>query len=169
MSLYSVIFYIFALIIVVSTVTVVVTKNILHSAFALFMTLFGVAAIYVLLYADFIAITQILVYIGGILVLIIFGIMLTNKITDAELKTKNLSVVPAAIFVIIFTALLIFVMVTTQWKVAVTPQVTEVTVGKIGTLLLTDYLLPFEIASIILLIALIGAAMYSRKEKIKIK
>jgi len=102
-------------------------------------------------------------------VLIIFGIMLTNKITDAELKTKNLSVVPAAIFVIIFTALLIFVMVTTQWKVAVTPQVTEVTVGKIGTLLLTDYLLPFEIASIILLIALIGAAMYSRKEKIKIK
>jgi NADH-quinone oxidoreductase subunit J len=169
MSLYSIIFYIFAIVIVVSAVAVVVTKNILHSAFALFITLFGIAAIYVLLYADFIAITQIIVYIGGILVLIIFGIMLTNKITDADLKTKNLSELPASVFVIVFTALLIFIMVTTQWKVAVEPSKNEVTIGKIGTLLLTDYLLPFEIASIVLLIVLIGAAMYSRKEKTKIK
>jgi NADH-quinone oxidoreductase subunit J len=168
MSLYSLIFYFFAIIIVASAVYVVVTKNIIHSAVSLFITLFGIAAIYVLLYADFIAITQIMVYIGGILVLLIFGIMLTNKVTDVDLKTKNLSVFPSAIFVTGLTALLIFILLTTKWKIATEPLQTDVTIAKIGVLLLTDYLLPFEIASIILLIALIGAAMYSRKEKTKI-
>jgi len=168
MSLYSLIFYFFAIIIVASAVYVVTTKNIIHSAVSLFITLFGIAAIYVLLYADFIAITQIMVYIGGILVLLIFGIMLTNKVTDVDLKTKNLSVFPSAIFVTGLTALLIFILLTTKWKIATEPLQTDVTIAKIGVLLLTDYLLPFEIASIVLLIALIGAAMYSRKEKTKI-
>ncbi|HEY5123504.1 MAG TPA: NADH-quinone oxidoreductase subunit J [Ignavibacteria bacterium] len=165
MSLYSILFYLFALIIVVSAVYVVSTKNIIHSAVSLFITLFAIAAIYVLLYADFLAITQIMVYIGGILVLLIFGIMLTSKITNLDLKTKNLSDLPAILFVAGLTGVLVFIMLTTNWKTVPEPSKNDITINAIGKLLLTDYLLPFEVASIILLIALIGAAMYSRKEK----
>lgn len=164
MSLYDGIFYAFAIITVVSAFIVVLSKNIIYSAVSLFITLFGVAGFFVLLHADFIAVTQIMIYIGGILVLLIFGVMLTTKITDVKLKTKNINTLTSAIFVIGITAVLIFIMLTTNWKVAEVVKYDE-TIDKIGVLLLTDYLLPFEIASIILLIALIGAAMYARKSK----
>jgi NADH-quinone oxidoreductase subunit J len=164
MSLYDGIFYAFAIITVVSAFIVVLSKNIIYSAVSLFITLFGVAGFFVLLHADFIAVTQIMIYIGGILVLLIFGVMLTTKITDVKLKTKNINTLTSAIFVIGITAVLIFIMLTTNWKVAEIVKY-DVTINKIGVLLLTDYLLPFEIASIILLIALIGAAMYARKSK----
>ncbi len=164
MSLYDGIFYAFAIITVVSAFIVVLSKNIIYSAVSLFITLFGVAGFFVLLHADFIAVTQIMIYIGGILVLLIFGVMLTTKITDVKLKTKNINALTSAIFVIGITAVLIFIMLTTNWKVAEVVKYDE-TIDKIGVLLLTDYLLPFEIASLILLIALIGAAMYARKSK----
>ena len=164
MSLYDGIFYAFAIITVVSAFIVVLSKNIIYSAVSLFITLFGVAGFFVLLHADFIAVTQIMIYIGGILVLLIFGVMLTTKITDVKLKTKNINALTSAIFVVGITAVLIFIMLTTNWKVAEVVKYDE-TIDKIGVLLLTDYLLPFEIASIILLIALIGAAMYARKSK----
>ena len=164
MSLYDGIFYAFAIITVVSAFIVVLSKNIIYSAVSLFITLFGVAGFFVLLHADFIAVTQIMIYIGGILVLLIFGVMLTTKITDVKLKTKNINTLTSAIFVVGITAVLIFIMLTTNWKVAEVVKYDE-TIDKIGVLLLTDYLLPFEIASIILLIALIGAAMYARKSK----
>lgn len=164
MSLYDGIFYAFAIITVVSAFIVVLSKNIIYSAVALFITLFGVAGFFVLLQADFIAVTQIMIYIGGILVLLIFGVMLTTKITDVKLKTKNINTLTSAIFVIGITAVLIFIMLTTNWKVAEIVKYDD-TIDKIGVLLLTDYLLPFELASIILLIALIGAAMYARKSK----
>jgi NADH-quinone oxidoreductase subunit J len=106
-----------------------------------------------------------MVYIGGILVLLIFGIMLTSKITNLDLKTKNLSDLPAILFVAGLTGVLVFIMLTTNWKTVPEPSKNDITINAIGKLLLTDYLLPFEVASIILLIALIGAAMYSRKEK----
>ena len=164
MSLYDGIFYAFAIITVVSAFIVVLSKNIIYSAVSLFITLFGVAGFFVLLHADFIAVTQIMIYIGGILVLLIFGVMLTTKITDVKLKTKNINALTSAIFVVGITTVLIFIMLTTNWKVAEVVKYDE-TIDKIGVLLLTDYLLPFEIASIILLIALIGAAMYARKSK----
>ena len=164
MSLYDGIFYVFAIITIASAFIVVLSKNIVHSAVALFITLFSVAALYALLYADFIAVTQIMIYIGGILILLMFGVMLTTKITDVKLKTKNINNLSAAIFVIGFTAVLIYIMLTTNWRVAEIIEY-EVTINRIGVLLLTDYLLPFEIASVVLLVALIGAAMYARKSK----
>jgi len=164
MSLYDGIFYAFAIITIVSAFIVVLSKNIVHSAVALFITLFSVAALYALLYADFIAVTQIMIYIGGILILLMFGVMLTTKITDVKLKTKNINNLSAAIFVIGITAVLIYIMIITNWRVAEIIEY-EITINRIGVLLLTDYLLPFEIASVVLLVTLIGAAMYARKSK----
>ncbi|HKJ82064.1 MAG TPA: NADH-quinone oxidoreductase subunit J, partial [Ignavibacteriaceae bacterium] len=81
MNIYDIIFYLFAIITLVSAFFVVTTRNIIYSAYYLLFTFFGVAGIYVLLGADFIAIVQLVVYVGGILILLLFGVMLTNKIT----------------------------------------------------------------------------------------
>ena len=76
-------------IVLVSALWVVVSKNLIHAAVSLLVTLFGIAGLYIFLYADFIAATQIIVYVGGILVLIIFGVMLTNKIDKPSIATSS--------------------------------------------------------------------------------
>jgi NADH-quinone oxidoreductase subunit J len=164
MTYSTVLFYVFAFLAIVSAVFVVSAKNIVHSAYSLFVTLFSIGVFYVLLKADFIAVTQLMVYIGGILILMLFGIMLTQKVTDVEIKIKILNIVPSVLFTVGITAILLFIMLTTKWNIK-TPQVNETTVNLIGKQMLSGYLLPFEVASVVLLIALIGAAMYARKSK----
>lgn len=164
MTYITILFYVFAFLAIVSAVYVVTAKNIVHSAYSLFVTLFSIAGFYILLKADFIAVTQVMVYIGGILILMLFGIMLTQKVTDVEIKIKILNVIPSVIFTVGITALLLFVMLTTKWRVF-TPLYAESTVDQIGIKMLSSYLLPFEVASVVLLVALIGAAMYARKTK----
>jgi len=164
MTYSTVLFYVFAFLAIVSAVFVVSAKNIVHSAYSLFVTLFSIGVFYVLLKADFIAVTQLMVYIGGILILMLFGIMLTQKVTDIEIKIKILNIVPSVLFTVGITAILLFIMLTTKWNIR-TPQVNETTVNLIGKQMLSGYLLPFEVASVVLLIALIGAAMYARKSK----
>jgi NADH-quinone oxidoreductase subunit J len=140
----------------------VFAKNVIYSAVSLFVSLLGTAALYLLLRADFLALTQVMVYIGGILILLIFGIMMTTRITDAEIKTTNLSSIPAMFVSAGVFVILIIVLLTTKWNIN-PPVENDVTVNQIGNLLLSTYLLPFEIASVLLLVALMGAAMYARK------
>jgi NADH-quinone oxidoreductase subunit J len=164
MNFYDIIFYIFAAITLLSALFVVTTRNIVHSAFYLLFTFFGVAGIYVLLGADFIAISQILIYVGGILILLLFGVMLTNKITNVEIRTGTVHMLPAVIATGIFMGAVVAVMVWTEWKSE--PSVTPLTTTKdIGHLLLTDYVLIFELLGILLLVALIGAASIARRDK----
>ncbi len=162
MNIYDIIFYLFAIITVLSAFFVVNTRNIVYSAFYLLFTFFGVAGIYVLLGADFIAVVQLIVYVGGILILIMFGVMLTNKITNVQIKTGTLQVVPAAIGVGIFAGIIAAVMITTNWKSYNTTIPTS-TAGSLGMVLLQQYALVFELLGILLLIALIGAASIARK------
>lgn len=165
MDLYTIIFYIFAITTVVSACVVVFSRHIVRAAFALLFAFFGVAGIYVFLLADFIAVTQLLIYVGGILVLILFGVMLTSRQINVDVKTGTIQMVPALIIVAALAGTLIGVFWSTNWPVA--PQIENVdrTASKIGELLMTQYLLPFEIASIVLLVALIGAVMIARREK----
>lgn len=149
---------------IISAVMVVYSKKLLNSAIALLFTLFGVAGLYVFLWADFLAAVQVVVYIGGILILIIFGIMLTNRITTVYISHSNIQQGYGGIIVVILMGFLGWMIVKTPWlqKQALEP---EQTVATIGRLILTDYLMPFEVASILLLGALIGAATLSRSEK----
>ena len=164
MNIYDIIFYIFAAITILSALFVVTTRNIVHSAFYLLFTFFGVAGIYVLLGADFIAIAQIMVYVGGILILILFGVTLTNKITSVEIRTGTVQMLPAAIGVAIFMGAVISVMMMTNWKSE--PGMIPLTTTKdLGHLLINEYVLIFELLGILLLIALIGAASIARREK----
>ncbi len=167
MDLVTIIFYIFAAVIVISAAVVVFSKNIMYSAFSLLFTFFGVAAVYVLLNADFLALTQILIYIGGILVLIIFGVMLTTKITGVDIKTGitgkfqvGLTAFLAAVFFIVLAIMYSKV----QWNVKSAKPLQD-TITPIGHSLLTDYILAFEAASVVLLIAIIGAVMIARRKK----
>lgn len=164
MNIYDIIFYLFAAITLVSAFFVVTTRNIVYSAFNLLLTFFGVAGIYVLLGADFIAIVQIIVYVGGILVLILFGVMLTNKITNIQIKTGTLQIVPAVLAVVLLAGTLIRMFLNTEWKSSATQLPSQTTAFALGRLLLTDYVLIFELLGILLLVALIGAATIARKE-----
>lgn len=164
MNTYDLIFYIFALVIISSGLIVVLARNIVYSAFALLFTFFGVAGIYVLLSADFLAIVQIIIYVGGILILIIFGVMLTNKITNVEIKTESVQIIPATLIVGILSGLLLAALTKTEWR-KTEPNLVDNTVTDIGRLLIGDYVLLFELAGIILLVALIGSVMIARKEK----
>ena len=152
--------------IVGSAFMVVTSPNLVHSAVSLLFTFFGIAAIYIYLYADFIAATQVVVYVGGILVLIIFGVMLTNKIENATITSKTHNQIPGALFSGILLLLQFYAIFNTKWLVNDNPEKTS-TVMDIGELLLGKYLLPFEVVSILLLSALIGAALLARKKNSK--
>jgi NADH-quinone oxidoreductase subunit J len=168
MVLLDVIFYLFAVLVVVSAAIVAFSKNIMYSAFSLLFTFFGVAGMYVLLNADFIAVTQIMIYIGGILVLIIFGVMLTTKITGVDIKSGTLGkvqIITASVVSAAIAALLIIMYMNTDWYTAESSFESASSIEPIGALLLTDYLIAFEAASVLLLIAIIGAALIARRKQ----
>src|SRR6266545_7655777 len=107
MSVATAVFYLIALITVVSAAMVAFSRNIIYSAFSLLGTFMGVAGIYVFLGADFVAAVQVLIYVGGILVLILFAVMLTHRITDVQITNRASGRIPALIVVGIFVYLLI--------------------------------------------------------------
>lgn len=162
MTVYDIIFYLFALITVGSAFFVVTLRNIVYSAFFLLFTLFGVAGLFVLLSADFIAVVQLVIYVGGILVLLLFGVMLTHNITQVQIKTSTLQIIPSAIAVLILAFSLIKIFLNTNWK-TVTLTVQSSSVEGLGVLLLNQYSVVFELIGILLLIALIGAASMARR------
>jgi NADH-quinone oxidoreductase subunit J len=165
MDLYAIIFYFFAAVTLGSACIVVFSRNIVRAAFALLFAFFGVAGIYIFLLADFIAVTQLLIYVGGIMVLILFGVMLTSHQINVDAKTGTIQTLPAILIAACIGGGLVWAFWITDWKVNSQLPLVETTAPKIGELLLTKYLLPFEIASVILLVALIGAAMIARREK----
>ena len=158
-------FWFFFLITIGSAIFVVTVRNLVHAAFWLMITLFCVAALYVFLKADFLAATQVVVYVGGILVLVLFGVMMTSGKLDMNLKMERGQIVLGGIVSAGIFAILLLVANQTEWKISQTPfDSGEGTTRLIGEAIMGDFLLPFEAASIILLIALIGAVLITRKE-----
>jgi NADH-quinone oxidoreductase subunit J len=123
----------------------------------------GVAGIYVFLGADFVAAVQLLIYVGGILVLVLFAVMLTHRITDVQITNRAAGRLTALIVTGVLLYLLVETVRGTSWAKA-KELVFKATTGTIGDLFLESYLLPFELASLVLLAALIGAVVISRKE-----
>ncbi|NHZ84641.1 MAG: NADH-quinone oxidoreductase subunit J [Planctomycetia bacterium] len=159
----NIVFWFFVVITITAALMVVLSKNLVYAAIALLITFLGVAAMYIFLWADFMAGAQVMIYIGGILILLLFGIMLTHKITSVRISHTNVQKgVGALVVVAIFVGLV--------WMVNITPwlnipaQEPVQTVRDIGILLMTDFLLPLEAICILLLGALIGAAVLARKE-----
>jgi NADH-quinone oxidoreductase subunit J len=158
------VFYVFAAVTVGSAAVVVLARSLIYSAFALLFTFFGVAGLYVLLGADFLAATQLLVYVGGILVLLLFGVMLTHKLYDLDLRSEVTQFVPGLIIAVGLFLIVAVTALRTQWM-AGEGHAPAPTTAEIGRLFMNEFLLPFEAASILLLVALIGAAMIVRRRK----
>ena len=159
----NIVFWFFVVMTIAAALTVVLSKNLIYAAIALLVTFLGVAAMYVFLWADFMAGTQVMIYIGGILILLLFGIMLTTKITSVRISHTNVQRGVGALIVAAIFGGLIWMINFTPW-LQILSQEQQQTVHDIGTLLMTDFLLPFEVASVLLLGALIGAAVLARKE-----
>ncbi len=166
-TLKTFIFYGFALMTITSALLVVTVRNIVHAAFSLMVTLFGVAGLYVFLQADFLAATQVIVYVGGILVLILFGVMMTSGRLEMRIHIERGQLLLGGVIALALLMLLLTVIANTPvWKNltddgAELPPTTE----RIGELILNGpFLLPFEVVSVLLLVALIGATLISRKE-----
>jgi len=178
MSLAQVLFYAMAFIAIASAMYVAATKNLVRGIFMFFVTLFALAGLYVLALADFVAVTQIVIYVGGILVLILFAFMLSGKETLNSLgeqkgKLVNSGKIPGLILSTLFFVVMVAMILKMnadklgwiQQSVANgnVMQPTDNGINNIGINLMTSYLLPFEAISILLMMALIGAAHIARK------
>lgn len=172
------IFIFLGLITITSAWFVAASSNLVRSVFMFFVTLFSIAGLYVFALADFVAITQIVIYVGGVLVLMLFTFMLSSKETLEKLEERkhkyfSLKQLPALLVAIAFLLVLVNAVLKLnpdrlQWILAAknnTFQPQDNTVTNIGTNLMTTYLLPFEAISILLMMALVGAAHLARKEQ----
>lgn len=153
-------FLLFGIIAVISAVLVVSLKKIIYCALFLALFLLSVAGLFFLLDADFLGIVQILLYIGGVIVLILFAVMLTAKVsTNLLIQTNEQKLISLIICFILFI-IIGYVTVTTNLSGnKKTPELSAGIIREVGKLLMTVYVLPFEIASLVLLIALIGATV----------
>ena len=145
----------------------VTSKKLMHSAIGLLFCLFGIAGLYALLAADFLAITQIMVYIGGILTLIIFGVMLTTRLSDVERKVfalSSVSTVSGVVLGLASAAFLSYLFVTTKWIEVPTSTIPDNTLNTIGSILMTNYIAAFIVCAVLLLAAFIGSALIARRK-----
>jgi NADH-quinone oxidoreductase subunit J len=154
----------FGLATVLPAFLVAFSRNLIYAAFALLFTLAGMAGLYGFLGADFLAVLQILVYVGGILVLILFGVMFTQRIHGGTIDPGRFQIpVGVLLGVLVFTTLFVPFGLGYAWRTAEMSAAAP-TIGGIGELLLSRHLLPFEVASVLLLLVLVGAVVLARKE-----
>lgn len=164
MNATQVIFIILSAVALIGALGVVVSRNLFHAAIFLVLSFVGVAGYYVLLEAEFLAMIQILVYVGAISILIIFAIMLSRRLMSPEFKARNEQwlwalVAAAALFVV-----LVIVLLQVNWPVA-QANVPDGTLVELGKAMVNpdQYLLVFEVASVLLLVALVGAVVIARE------
>ncbi len=160
---FDIVFYIFALVLTASSLMVAFSRSLIYSAFSLLGSLVSVAVLFALLSADFLAVTQVLIYMGGILILILFAIMLTSTIREVQVSNRYIGESAAFLVTAVSFLVLVVLSIRAPWLKAAAP-LTETTTRAIGDSLLTKYILPFEIASVLLLIAVVGAVVLARKE-----
>ena len=158
-----IIFNIFILLSIIPSFWVAFSSDIVHAAFSLLFTFFGVAGLYVLLGADFIGVVQVIIYIGGILVLIIFGVMMTERGKMLRLTVQLPGRIFAAILSLIILVGLVLAIIRTPWPIVPSPAAPGPTSAAMGELILSKYLIPFEVVALLLLASLVGAVLIVRR------
>lgn len=136
------------------------TKNIVHAAYALCLTLVGVAGIYVVLMAELLAVVQIMLYAGGVVILLAFGVMMTNRLRGEKVLSESRNLVVGAIISIGIFSFLVFLISNASFPTSeVKPQDQ---IKSIGVSFLTDHIVAFELIAFILLVALVGASYLAK-------
>jgi NADH-quinone oxidoreductase subunit J len=160
-SLAALVFYALAALVLLGAAGVAFSRNLLHAAVMLLGTLAGTAGLYLYLGADFLGVAQLLVYVGGILVLLLFAVLLTHRIGAPRLTNASLGLAVAVPLLAAGGAALAWLLARTPWPR--TETAFGPTTARLGDGLLREYLLPFELASVILLAALVGAMVLARR------
>lgn len=158
----QVVFLALAAFTVLCGIGVVVSRNLFHSALWLVGAFAGVAFLYWMLEAEFLAIAQVLIYIGAIATLIVFAIMLSRGMMIGRARMNNFQAGISAVVTLLLFGLLVFVLVQINWPV-VQGVVSADPIGDIGKAFVSTYLVPFEVISVLLLVALVGAIMIARE------
>jgi NADH-quinone oxidoreductase subunit J len=159
-------FYVVAAIVAASALGCVIARNIVRMALCLLGTLGGVALLYFLLAANFLGVIQLVVYAGGTLVVIVFGVMLTSRAAGIQLRPKRIETLCGALVCLALLAGLSVILVRTAWPAA-RGAPPAVDVARFGTELLSTYLVPFELVSVLLLAVMIGAGYLAQPAKDK--
>ena len=152
-------------VVVISALLVVTLRNVFHCALFLILALFGVAGIFILLEAEFLAAAQVLIYVGAVAILMIFAIMLTSNIASKTIRQSNENVLIAFFVSAVFAFATIMLIGTTKvWQYDLKDLSTD-NVLLLGKHLMTTYVVPFEVVSVLLLASMIGAIVLARKER----
>lgn len=161
----TIVFFISAIIAVASAWGVVTSKNIVHSAMFLALSFTGVAVLYILLNAEFLAAAQILVYTGAICIMVVFAVMLTLRgdVAESNPVTKKWGW-GALVGALVFATIGLVILTNEEWRILPTTAITGGT-AELSSLLLQWYMIPFEAAAILLTIALIGAVILAKGVK----
>jgi NADH-quinone oxidoreductase subunit J len=161
----EVVFYVLALIAIISAIGVVTVPNIVHAALALILSLLMVAGFYILLSNEFLALVQVLIYAGTVGVLLLFGLMLTRGREQNLPSVASGAQWPAGLLAsVLLVAVLITAVLDAEWPGDV-GEVTLVDINTLGSALFRDWLLPFELVSVVLTVALIGAVVIAHQEE----
>ncbi len=159
------VFWILAVMMILSAFMVVSLKNIFHCALFLIFCLFSVAGIYIMLHAEFLAAAQVLIYVGAVSILMIFAIMLTSNLASKKIHQVNENaLVSFFISLIFFISVCMLLYNTRVWRYAV-DSLPDNNIMAVGKALMTEYMLPFEVVSVLMLAAMIGAIVLARKER----
>ena len=162
MDISLIVFVLLAAVTVIGALGTVLLRNIVHSALFLVMSFVGVAFVYAMLEADFLFAIQILIYVGAVATLILFGIMLTKGVRGEQPQNNN-QVIPAALMgLLLFAGILVPVILQTVWP-AGADAAPSTTTALLGQQLMSTYALPFEVAGLLLLVALVGAIIVARE------
>ncbi|NCO38289.1 MAG: NADH-quinone oxidoreductase subunit J [Armatimonadetes bacterium CG_4_10_14_3_um_filter_66_18] len=157
-------FYTDAAMIVFAALMVVTLRNIFHCALFLALGFFGIAGIFVMLHAEFLAGVQVMIYVGAIAVLVLFAIMLTRGVTGQDMKQTNKQSPVAGAIALLFVVFLLKLMAGARFATSTVAPVKDST-AFLGQLLVTRYVLPFEVASIVLLMAMVGALLLAKEKE----
>ncbi|MFT4737531.1 MAG: NADH:ubiquinone oxidoreductase subunit 6 (subunit J) [Cyclobacteriaceae bacterium] len=167
MGLIEALFFVFAGVIVLAVSSMFFLKNIIHASFLLVLSMISLAGIYVLFGAEYLAVVQLLVYAGGIIILLAFGVMLTQQVKAGATPSGHHLVFPALV-VAVSAAVSLASTISKGYSGAtfeVMPPMTD-QVREIGVLLMTDYLLAFELIAFLLLVVLVGASFYAKQSRV---
>ncbi len=166
MSIPDLIFYGVALVTALTAAYAVFSPNIVRAVFSLLGTFFGVAIIYGMLAADYVAVVQLMVYVGGILVLLLFAVMLTSRIEQVSRSNRSTGWGIGLLLGVGAGVVLTGLAFATPWRQLSSTPPAQPTVEAIGEALMGSALLPFALASLVLLASVVGAVTLARKHKV---
>lgn len=164
MTIAQIVFYLLAVIAIVGGIGVVTMPNVVHAALFLILSLLAVAGFYLLLSSEFLALVQVLVYAGAVATIVLFGLMLTRGGRDMPSVPAGAQWPLALVSAIVLGGALLTAVLDSDWPRDVS-KVTLIDINTLAGALFRDWLLPFEIASVVLLVALVGAVVISRTEE----